>query len=111
MRAPFVWEEAGIEHWTGGDLMETLLLLGDQDEADSFLEAYAAVCEDDDHALHNIHYLAQIIATDQDSDTAKADAEMICDFFGLEFPMGHMTLSPRQWFSDSSLGIKLKAAA
>ena len=52
MRKPWVWNE--IEVWTGKDLMEILQLLTEQDEADDFIESYAEVCEDEDHALHNV---------------------------------------------------------
>lgn len=101
MRAPFVWEDAGIEIWTGGDLMDTLLLLDSQDEADSFLSAYAEACDDDDHALHNVRYLAQLIGGE--------DAERISGFFGFDLPKSGETISPRQWFKASSLGIKVAA--
>lgn len=105
-RVPFTWE--GVDHWTGADLVETLMLLGDQDEADSFLSAYAEVCEDDDHALHNIRYLVQVISTDSDSDTAEEDGRTICDFFGLKFPAPTETIAPHNWFFMSSLGVKAK---
>lgn len=108
MRVPFSWEEAGIDHWTGGDLMETLLLIGDQDEFDSFLTAYAEVCEDDDHAIHNIKYLAQLISTDSDNENALEEGTRIAAFLGLE-KVPTETLSPRNWFSNSSLGVKVPA--
>ena len=113
-RSPFTWEEAGIEHWTGRDLMETLQLLGDQDEADSFLTAYAAVCDDDDHARHNIRCLAQLIAGfpgDDEEDEikqAEKDALRICEYFDLELPKQSEALEPRHWFSNSDLGVKVE---
>jgi hypothetical protein len=106
-RAPFDWD--GMEHWTGGDLLDTLLLISSQDEADSFLSAYAEVCDDDDHALYNLRYMAQIIATDDDSDTAEADAKLLAGLFGFEMPKNNETISPRQWFAQSSLGVKATA--
>lgn len=108
MRSPFTWME--VEHWTGADLAETLQLLSDQDEADSFLSAYADVCDDDDHALHNIRYLAQYIASSADDEpSAEEDAKRICEFFGLDMPTQSETISPRQWFKASSLGVKAAA--
>jgi hypothetical protein len=107
MRAPFDWED--VEHWTGADLMETLLLLGTQDEAESFLSAYVDVCDSIDHALHNVKYLAQMILTDSDSDTAEDDALRVCVMMGIQIPEKDETISPRQWFSNSSLGIKVAA--
>ena len=89
--------------------MDTLQLLSEQDEADSFLTAYAEACDDDEHALHNIRYIAQIVLTDSDNDTAQEDAERICDFFGLKVPSRAETISPRQWWSNSSLGVKVTA--
>jgi hypothetical protein len=98
-RAPFTWED--VEHWYGRDLMDTLVLISDQDEADSFITAYAEACDDDDHALHNVRYMAQIIGGE--------DAERICEFFGLEIPTKNETITPRQWFKESSLGTKVEA--
>jgi len=105
MRNPFTWQE--VEHWTGGDLLETLLLISDQDEADSFLSAYAEACEDDAHALHNIRYLAQLAATYTEG--GKDEAQRMCDFFGLEVPGEKETISPQQWWKNSSLGVKTPA--
>ena len=105
-RAPFIWQD--VAHWTGGDLMETLLLLGDQEEADDFLMAYADVCEDDDHALSNVAYICEIIATDSDSESAEEDANRIRMWFGIE---NTEPVSPRQWFKQSSLGVKVPVAA
>lgn len=95
-REPFIWQE--IEHWTSHDVMDTLLLLGDQDEADSFLSAYAAVCEDDDHALHNVRWFAQVVGGD--------DGSHICDMFGVEIGPNEV-ISPRQTFAMSSCGVKV----
>jgi hypothetical protein len=106
-RTCFDWQ--GVEHWTGFDLMETLILLDGQDEADDFMTAYADVCEDDEHALHNVTYLIQMIATDSDSDTAQADAAKLVEYFGIDYPGDDATISPRQWWKGSSLGVKVPA--
>lgn len=98
MRRPWVWNE--IEHWTGIDLMETLQLLTEQVEADDFIESYAEVCEDDDHAAHNIEYMVGIIGS---SDHEEGDR--LAELFGVDFSTAE-PVSPRQWWANSSLGLK-----
>lgn len=97
MRKAFVWNE--LEHWTLPDLVETLQLLGGQDEADDFIAVYAEACEDDDVALHNVGYMAELI-----SHSDKESAEAICDLFGVGFQ-----IEPKHTFGKSSYGIKVEA--
>lgn len=92
-RTAFTWQE--MEHWTLPQLRETLYLISEQEEADDFMLKYAEVCEDDDHALHNITYILGLSPRDE--------VEEVCDLFGVEYNAG---LSPRQTFAESSLGVK-----
>jgi hypothetical protein len=95
MRKPFVWNE--IEHWTGNQLMETVQLV-DEDEAESFMTAYSAMCDDESHAEHNLRYIMSLT----DSETAEALSEL----FMIEQPREFETIEPRQWFAGSSYGLK-----
>ena len=105
MRKPFIYEE--IEHWTGADLMGTLQLIGSQEEADAFLVAYVEANNDDEeHANSNLRYMLQIIATDDDNENAEEEAEQLAEWFGLDMPAPDEAISPRQWWLDSSLGVK-----
>lgn len=100
-RQPWVWNE--IEHWTGPDLAETIQLVSEQAEADDFIEAYAEACEDDEHALHNIRYILSVmISADED------ELQRIADLFGVDPPIKGEVISPRQWWKDSSCGIKVE---
>ena len=95
MRKPFVFNE--IEHWVGNDLIETVQLL-DETEAADFMTAYAAVCDSESHAEHNLRYMMTLT----DSETAQALSEL----FMLDPPGEHEVISPRQWFAGSSYGVK-----
>jgi hypothetical protein len=108
-RRPFVWKE--IEHWTGGDLLETILLIDDEEDAADFMEAYAAACEDEDHAIHNVRYLLQIHAADTDDEDAQEAANTAADLFMVDMPAQAEVISPRHWWKGSSLGIKSEAEA
>jgi hypothetical protein len=108
-RVPFVWQS--IEHWTGGDLMETLQLINSDDEAADFMEVYTAACDDEEHAEHNIRYMLDIIAHDDDDDSAQAEAERLAELFMVTVPTDSETLSGRNWWSNSSVGLKVEAAA
>ena len=104
MRNPFTWQE--VEHWTGADLMETLQLLTEQSEADDFISAYAEACADDeDHAEHNVRYMLDVLARNGEKD----EAERLAELFGVELPQASEILSPRQWFTNSSLGVKVES--
>lgn len=95
MRKPFIWNE--IEHWTGADLIETVQLI-DEDDAESFMSAYAAVCGDESHAEHNLRWIMTLV----DRETAEALSEL----FMVELPGEDEVISPRQWWNESSLGVK-----
>lgn len=95
-RAPFTWQD--MEHWTGSDLMETVMLLSGKDEADVFFSEYVETCEDVEHAEHNLKYMAQVIGGD--------DGKNVLEMFGLEIAKGEV-ISPRQWFANSSCGVKV----
>lgn len=95
MRKPFIWNE--IEHWTGQDLIETVQLL-DEADAEDFMSAYSAVCEDEAHAEHNLRWIMTLV----DRETAEALSEL----FMVECPEPDEVVSPRQWFKGSSLGLK-----
>lgn len=109
MRKPFVWNE--IEHSTGLDLMETIQLISEQDEADSFMEAYAEVCDDEDHAIQNVRYMLEIIGSDDDDPDAEKTAAELGELFGVEPTQPGEVISPMQWWSNSSYGVKEAAAA
>lgn len=106
-REPFIWN--GIEHWTGADLMETVLLISDEDEAADFMEAYTAACDDEDHAIHNLRYMLDILAHDSDNDDARTEAEQQAELFMVELPAKDETLAPRNWWTNSSCGVKVAA--
>ena len=95
MRKPFDFN--GVELWTGADLIECVQLL-DEDEAEPFLTAYAAVCDDESHAEHNLRYIMTL--------TDRETAEALSELFMVECPAPDEVVSPRQWFSESSLGVK-----
>ena len=92
MRNPFTWNE--IEHWTGADLMETVQLL-DEDDVEGFMEAYGNASDD---AEHNLRYIMGLV----DSETAEALSEL---FMLLPLEDGEV-IEPRQWWNQSSLGLR-----
>ena len=98
-RVPFVWD--GIEHWTGGELMETVALISDSDEADAFMAAYVEHTDGPEHAYGNIAYICSIIE----------DGDEVFETFQLADYLDKIPnwQSPRQWFSNSSLGVKVAA--
>lgn len=103
MREPWVWNE--IEHWTGADLMETLALISEQEEADSFMEAYAELWDDSDDALESLRYWLQLVGYDQDGDELLEDCKQVAELLGLEMPTREEVISPRQNFGKWSLGV------
>lgn len=109
MRVPFVWNE--IEHWTGGDLMDTLSLISTQEEADSFMEAYGDLFTDSDDAIESVRYFIQIVAYDPDDDDGSILAEYKeqAKLLGVDFPTPTEVISPRHTFGNSSLGVKVAA--
>jgi hypothetical protein len=88
-RQAFVWEE--VEMWTVPDVVEVLSLIMDQDEADSFMEAYDAV---QDESEHMVGYLVGL--------TDEEDRDRLRALFGVE-----ETIQPLQLFNNSSLGVKV----
>lgn len=103
IREAFIWQD--IEHWTLGDLMDTLRLIDTQELADDFMQSYATVCDDDEHALHNVRYICDIISRDDDDEDAMDEAKRICDLFDVELPAEDEILSPMQAFKGTSLGV------
>ena len=101
-RAPFVFQ--GEEHWTGGDLLETILLLDGDEEAEEFFEAYVAVCDDEAHATHNIGYLIALIRADDEGDGGEEEANRLVELFEIS-DEGKMAEAKVHWFKKSSLGI------
>lgn len=101
MEAPFIWD--GIEMHNGRDLMDAIMRIWSQDEADEFMQAYAEVCDDDEHALHNIGYIARLVhdfaLTDHDDEPdelfSEREARRILKLFDVEFQT-----MPRTWFAD-----------
>lgn len=93
MREPFIWED--VEHWTGGELVETVMLISDTEEAKSFMDAYIEACDDQEHAETNIAYICGM---------AGEDGREQLELFGIDPPSG--VISPRQWWANSSLGVK-----
>lgn len=106
-RTAFVWD--GIEHWTGADLMDTIRLISSDDEAASFMEAYTAACDDEEHAVANLRYMLEIIAHDSDNDDSEQDAQELADLFMVDIPASNEVIYPRNWWSNSSCGIKVAA--
>src|SRR5687767_7214120 len=97
MRSPFVWQ--GAEHWHTRDLLETLQLIDAEEDAADFIETYTAVCDDEDHALHNVRYLVSLVPSE--------DRERLAELFMVDLPEPDADpLMPRQWFAGSSLGVK-----
>lgn len=105
------WEWNGIEHWTGGDLMETLALISEQEEADSFMEAYGELFEDGDDAIECIRYFIQIVGYDPDDENGELHDECVsvCELLGIDMPDKDEVISPRQTFGSWSLGHKVAA--
>lgn len=104
MEAPFIWQE--IEMHNGRDLMEAIMRIWTQDDADDFMSAYAEVCDDDEHALHNIGYIARLVhdfALTADQDDGSGEVELFTEYearrilklFDVEFQT-----MPRTWFAD-----------
>lgn len=110
-RAPFTFQ--GIDMWTGVDLMETLSLISEQDEADEFMEAYAALFADSDDAIESVRYYLQIVGYDPDDDDGEilADYKRVADLLGVDFPSAAEVISPQHTFGNSSLGVKVEAEA
>jgi hypothetical protein len=112
-REPFVWNE--IEHWTLADLMETLNLIESDEEAESFFDEFSHACGSDEIATHNIRYILDIIARDDDdqNDTLSSaeEAERIAELFQVDLPSETEVLSPLQTFGNSSCGLKMPAEA
>lgn len=106
-REAFTWQD--IDHWTLGDLMDTLRLIDTQELADDFMEVYADACKDADHALHNVRYMCDIISRDDDDDDAPDEAKRIADLFDVELPADDEVISPMQAWKGSSLGMKVAA--
>lgn len=94
-REPFIWD--GIEIWTGAELIETVMLLADKDEADAFMAAYVEHTDGPEHAENNILYICG-----QFGDDGMEQLEL----FDIAVPEPGTTISPTQWFSNSSLGVK-----
>lgn len=92
-RQPWVWQ--GIEIWHSAQFEEVLALVETEEEAGDFLAAYTEVCDDEDHAIHNVEYFLNLI----DKEIAGPVAELFMVELG-------RTLSPRQLFANSSLGVK-----
>lgn len=92
-RVPWIWEQ--VEHWTMDDLKETLTLIEEQSEADSFTEAYAEVCGED-IAEANLSYLVHLIALKD-----AAEGERLQELFGVEPQSSKLYHT----FGFSSLGI------
>jgi len=97
MRKPFIWNE--IEMWTGRNLIETVQLL-DEDDVESFMTAYVAVCGSERLAEHNLRYIMTLSFIDRET------AEALSELFMIECPGPDEVLQPRHWFGNSSLGIK-----
>lgn len=92
-----MWSE--IEHWTGNELIETLQLVSDEDEASSFMETYTAACDDESHAEHNLRYIFSLIDSDE--------AERLSELFMVDVPdPDDDPIEPRQWWANSSMGVK-----
>lgn len=94
-REPFTWD--GIDHWTGPELVETVMLISDKDEADAFMAAYVEHTDGPEHAENNILYICGSMGED-----GMAQLEL----FGIDKPEPGVVISPTQWFSNSSLGVK-----
>lgn len=93
-REAFTWD--GIEHWTGVDLMETVSLLSDEDEATDFMNAYVEAWGGNrEHAEHNIIYLCAMIEDGGDQ----------LELFGIDADLSK-PIAPMQWWPNSSLGVK-----
>lgn len=108
------WEWNGIEHWTGADLIETLSLISEQDEADSFMLAYGDLWDDVDDAIESLRYFIQIVTYDPDDSPEQAlkrEAEYldIAVLLGVQLPSKDEVISPRHTFGNSSLGVKVKS--
>lgn len=110
-RSPFMFQE--VEHWTGIDLMETLSLISDQDEADAFMVAYSELFTNDDQAIQSVRYFIQILAYDPDDDDGEIRTEMqrIASMLDVDFPSHSETIAPQHTFGRSSYGILESAAA
>lgn len=110
-RAPFVFQD--VEMWSGVDLMETLSLISDQDEADEFMVSYSALFDDDEHAIQSIRYFLKIIGYDPDDDDGEILAEMkrIAEMLDVDFPSASETIAPQHTFGNSSYGMKVEVAA
>lgn len=80
-KAPFVWNE--IEMWHLPDIVETLQLIDDENEALSFYEAYIEVCDDEEHAMHSLGYMARLISETEGSDVGQS----ICDWFEIDYQL------------------------
>lgn len=99
-RIPWEWNE--VEHWTMGDLCETLLLISEQEEADDFATSYAEICGDESTAEANIGYMLYLIRERKDEDDdGEAEAERLAELFGIS-PQGDKI---GHTFGASSLGI------
>lgn len=97
MRIAFVVFES--EHWTMPDLIDTLQLLTDDEEASTFLSAYEAVCGTET-AEHNLRYMFGLIER-----TDQHEALRLSELFMLAVPGKAEVLSPRHTFGMSSFGV------
>lgn len=102
-RAPFIWQDC--EHWTLLDIISTIQLIESQEDADDFIEAYAAVCVDEDHALHNIGYIVDILMSHEEDEDDQKEGERLMKLFDVE-----RQIMPVQVFRNSSLGVKSDSA-
>jgi len=59
-RSPFIFQ--GIEHWHTNDLLNTLQLIVDHDEAEDFRKEYSLVCGDF-IAYENLGYFIFLVST------------------------------------------------
>lgn len=73
--APFVWQD--VEMWTVPDVLETMQLIEDEDEAADFFEVYAALCDNEEHASHSLGYIAALISDEEERET-------VCELFEIE---------------------------
>lgn len=104
MRAPFIWNE--IEMWVLGEIMETIMLIDDSDEAADFFEAYAAVCKGgEETATYNLRYVVQIVATDDEGEGGEEEAKRIAEMFELDYPEPSEVIAPIHTFGGTSMGI------
>jgi hypothetical protein len=82
-RTRVAWEWGGSEHWMVRDVIETMLLIGSQEEADDFKEQYLYICGKE-IGRDNIGYFLFLISTSEHYEGGAEECARLAALFNIE---------------------------